>query len=63
MKYSDNYTFVAPTKLDKVLNKHILLFKEGLGRLTDVSYTVKYKLTAVSHLSSSKSEAFTLKAN
>jgi len=26
---------VAPSTLDKVLNKHVLLFKEGLGMLKD----------------------------
>ena len=33
---------MAPTKLDKLLDKHALLFKEELGKLTDV--TVKLQV-------------------
>ena len=32
----DIHTIVAPSKLDKVLDKHALLFKDGLSMLTDV---------------------------
>jgi len=33
---ADIHTLVAPTKLDIVLKKHVLLFKEELGMLKDV---------------------------
>jgi len=39
---ADIHTLVAPSKPDKVLNKYVLLFKEGLGMLKDV--TVKLQV-------------------
>ena len=57
----DIHTIVAPSKLDKVLDKHALLFKDGLGMLTDVKVKLQVDQSVPPKFFKARSIPFALK--
>ena len=58
---ADIHTLVAPTELDKVLDKHVLLFKEGLGMLKEVTVKLQVNQSVSPKFFKARSIPFALK--